>query len=96
MNFNATVNLVEQVRAVQSDPTFTFIPNANITINGMNQTLNGQGTTRGFFVGGRNANSTGMVTINDLLFSQCRAKGVMAKVVAWELAAAFLLGKALL
>jgi fibronectin-binding autotransporter adhesin len=75
INFTTTVNLVEQVRAVQSDGTFTFVPNATITINGASQTLSGGNTTRGFFVGGQSANSTGSVTINSLTFSSCRAKG---------------------
>lgn len=69
------VTVTNQVRAVQSDGTFTFVPSIDIIINGAGQSLNGGATTRGFFVGGSGANGTGSVTINNLTFSSCTARG---------------------
>lgn len=76
IEFNAgSVNLTDQVRAVQSDRTFTFVPGIMITIEGMNENLDGGNTTRGFLVGGESANGSGSVIINDLHFVNCRARG---------------------
>lgn len=64
-----------QVRAVNSDGTFTFVGN-DITVNGNGNILNGNNANvRGFFVGGDAGPATGSVTINDLIFQGCQVEG---------------------
>ena len=82
VNFTGNVSLISpaegnsptQVRALNSAGTFTFVGN-NVIVNGNNFNLNGNGNTRGFFVGGLNSSNTGSVTINNLTFNSCRARG---------------------
>lgn len=73
------VFLTSQVRAVQSNAGFIFVPGITIeiegTVSGNRRALDGQGTTRGFFVGASGANGMGSVTIRELDFIECRAKG---------------------
>lgn len=76
---NNSVTLIEQVRPVQTNGTFNFIQNANITINGNGQSINGSipADVRALFVGANGATqqNSGTVTINQLNFVSCRAKG---------------------
>lgn len=75
VNFDQpVVSLGTQVRALNSDGTFVFLGNT-INVIGNNRTLDGTSTVRGLFVGGESSSSTGSVTISELDFSNCRAKG---------------------
>ena len=69
-----SVSLVEQVRAVNSDPSFVYV-GETISITGNGNTLNGNTFTRGLFIGGQGSSATGSVTIQNLVFSQCGAFG---------------------
>lgn len=78
INFSSNVLLYDgsrptQVRAFLSAGDFTAVSGASVTVNGNNSALLGNNQTRGFFVG---ANGTdGVVNINSLNFSGCRAQG---------------------
>ncbi len=76
LNFNMSVSLVEQVRAVNSSAGFVLLGNT-ITVTGNNNTLDGGTTTRGFFVGGDSpgAPPSNSVTISNLTFNDCTATG---------------------
>lgn len=75
LSLGATGNAA-QVRAVNSDPSFVYVAE-DITINGNSQTLDGaSGNARGLFVGGKDSlGMGGSVTINDLIFRNCRMTG---------------------
>ena len=75
IDFTQNVFLTNQVRAVNADPTFTYV-GQNITVAGNNFQLFGSNTTRGLFAGGFNATiKTGSVKIKNLNFTQCAAIG---------------------
>lgn len=71
---SGSVSLTNQVRPANSNGNFTFA-NQSITINGNSNSLNGNGTTRGFFIGGSGATTANAVFINNLTFNQNTAKG---------------------
>ena len=74
LNFDQNVSLDTQVRALNSDSTFTWAAET-ITVNGNNRSLDGTSTKRGIFIGGKDSSSTGSVTINNLNFNNLLARG---------------------
>lgn len=73
IEFKNNIELSNQVRAVGSDPSFTWKSTPSITIAGNKFSLIGE-NHRCLFVGGRNSTSTPVVNIKNLVFTG-NAKG---------------------